>query len=295
LLVCYHLRMNLIRDKLFSFRWDIDHRACITDGLPRIMRVCEEFGVKNTFFINMGRSTNLKEWLSKGGLKGSKAKLQDMEAVHLIKKIGWPRFVLETLLSRPVGRSLIGSLEKLVRAGHELGQHGGSDHVVWSRRFFELPESVIAQDVEQSHEEISRLFGTPAGFTSPGFKSDERVTRIVARLRYRYDGDAIGGEPHHPSSGKGEANHWRIPVTLCGPRTVPLLEWHGARHTPLPEILADLAQRLDQSNWVVLYGHPCYEGVNDQVLREVFRTVADRGFRFVTHEQMAERLYASAV
>ncbi len=292
--VCYHLRMNPSRDKLFSFRWDIDHRACITDGLPRIMRVCEEFGVKNTFFINMGRSTNLKEWLSKGGLKGSKAKLQDMEAVHLIRKIGWPRFILETLLSRPVGRSLIGSLENLVRAGHELGQHGGSDHVVWSRRFFELPESVIAQDVEQSHEEISRLFGTPAGFTSPGFKSDERVTRIVARLKYRYDGDAIGGEPHHPSFGQGEANHWRIPVTLCGPRTVPLLEWHGARNTPLPEILADLAQRLDQSNWVVLYGHPCYEGVNDQVLREVFRTVADRGFRFVTHEQMAERLYATA-
>ena len=78
--------------KLFSFRWDIDHRACITDGLPRIMRVCDEFAVKNTFFVNMGRSTNLKEWLSKGGLKGSKAKLQDMEAIHLIKKIGWPRF-----------------------------------------------------------------------------------------------------------------------------------------------------------------------------------------------------------
>ena len=41
-------------EKLFSFRWDIDHRACITDGLPRIMQVCDEFGVKNTFFVNMG-------------------------------------------------------------------------------------------------------------------------------------------------------------------------------------------------------------------------------------------------
>src|ERR1039458_5605196 len=140
--VCYSARaMSQPAEKLFSFRWDIDHRACVTDGLPRIMRVCDEFGVKNTFFVNMGRSTNLKEWLSKGGLKGSKAKLQDMEAVHLIKKIGWPRFILETLLSRPVGRSSIGSLQKLVAAGHELGQHGGSDHVVWSRRFFELPEA----------------------------------------------------------------------------------------------------------------------------------------------------------
>jgi hypothetical protein len=63
--------MSATRQKLFSFRWDIDHRACITDGLPRILRVCNELGVKNTFFVNMGRSTNLREWLSKGGLKGS--------------------------------------------------------------------------------------------------------------------------------------------------------------------------------------------------------------------------------
>jgi peptidoglycan/xylan/chitin deacetylase (PgdA/CDA1 family) len=278
-------------EKLFSFRWDIDHRACITDGLPRIMQVCDEFGVKNTFFVNMGRSTNLKEWLSKGGIKGSKAKLNDMEAVHLIKKIGWPRFILETLLSRPVGRSFVDRLQQLVAAGHELGQHGGSDHVVWSRRFFQLPENVIALDVTDAHTEMTRLFGRPAGFTSPGFKSDERITRIVEELGYSYDGDAIGGEPFHPTYAGATAKHWRIPVTLCGPRTVPLLEWHGARRTPSDDIIADINQRLDEHRWVVLYGHPCYEGVNDGILRRVFRTVLDRGFRFVTHQQMAERLH----
>jgi peptidoglycan/xylan/chitin deacetylase (PgdA/CDA1 family) len=279
-------------EKLFSFRWDIDHRACITDGLPRIMRVCDEFGVKNTFFVNMGRATNLKEWLSKGGLKGSKAKLNDMEAIHLIKKIGWPRFILETLLSRPVGRSFVDRLQKLVAAGHELGQHGGSDHVVWSRRFFELPESVIAQDVTEAHTEMTALFGRPAGFTSPGFKSDERITRIVEELGFDYDGDAIGGEPHHPPPfANAAAAHWRIPVTLCGPRTVPLLEWHGARQTPADDIITDLNGRLEGERWVVLYGHPCYEGVNDELLRRVFRTVIERGFRFVTHQQMAEQLH----
>jgi peptidoglycan/xylan/chitin deacetylase (PgdA/CDA1 family) len=286
--------MKAAHEKLFSFRWDIDHRACITDGLPRIMKVCDELGVKNTFFVNMGRSTNLKEWLSKGGLKGSKAKLQDMEAVHLIKKIGWPRFILETILSRPVGRSLIGSLQKLVSAGHELGQHGGSDHVVWSRRFFELPEAVIAEDVAANNAEMTQLFGKPAGFTSPGFKSDERVSRIVDDLGFDYDGDAIGGEPHHPIAGKRVMRHWRIPVTMCGPRTVPLLEWHGARNTAAADIVRDFENRLDGNDWVVLYGHPCYEGVNEELLREIFKTALNRGYRFVTHQQMAGRLYAAA-
>jgi len=281
-------------EKLFSFRWDIDHRACITDGLPRILTVCKEFGVKNTFFVNMGRSTNLREWLRKSGLKGSKAKLQDMEAIHLIKKIGWPRFLLETVLSRPVGRSFIAQLQAVVASGHELGQHGGSDHVVWSRRFFELPESVIFHDVAEGHEEFCRLFGRPSGFTSPGFKSDERITRIVEQLEFLYDGDAIGGDPHRPHFQSETARHWRIPVTICGPRTVPFLEWHGARGTPIDGVISDLNVRLDASNWVVLYGHPCYEGVNDDTLRAVFRTVTDRGFQFVTHQEMAERLNRGA-
>jgi peptidoglycan/xylan/chitin deacetylase (PgdA/CDA1 family) len=286
--------MSSAQQKLFSFRWDIDHRACITDGLPRIVNVCNEFGVKNTFFVNMGRSTNLREWLSKGGLKGSKAKLQDMEAIHLIKKIGWPRFILETLLSRPVGRSFIGRLEALAKAGHELGLHGGSDHVVWSRRFFELSESTIAQDVADAHAEFSRLFGVPAGFTSPGFKSDERITRIVEGLGFSYDGDGIGGSPHRPSYGKQTATHWRIPVTICGPRTVPFLEWHGARATPAAQVISELNARLDENDWVVLYGHPCYEGVQDALLREVFGAVLRRGFRFVTHQEMAETLRQAA-
>ena len=53
-------------DRLFAFRWDVDHRVCITDGLPRIQAVCRDFGVPNTFFVNLGRSTNLREWLGKG-------------------------------------------------------------------------------------------------------------------------------------------------------------------------------------------------------------------------------------
>jgi hypothetical protein len=46
---------------------------------------------------------------------------------------------------------------------------------------------------------------------------------------------------------------------------------------------------------VVLYGHPCYEGVRDNVLRQVFATVVERGFRFVTMQTMAEQLRAVAL
>ena len=126
-------------ERLFAFRWDVDHRVCATDGLPRIRAACRDFGVPNTFFVNMGRSTNLVEWIG-AGMARSKAKLADREAVHLIKKTGWPRFLLETALARPVGLSFVPLLQALQAEGHELGLHGGMDHVVWSRRFHELPE-----------------------------------------------------------------------------------------------------------------------------------------------------------
>jgi peptidoglycan/xylan/chitin deacetylase (PgdA/CDA1 family) len=278
-------------ERWFSFRWDVDHHACVTDGLPRILRVCREIGVPNTFFVNMGRSTDLSEWLR--GFRKSKAKLTDMSSVSLVKKAGWPRFLKETMLARPVGLSFPREIEALQKAGHELGLHGGMNHVTWSRRFAEIPEIEIEADVQESHDHFRRLFGIPAGFTSPGFRSDDRMMRIVDRLGFAYDGDKIGGPPHR-RMGDGESYpHWTIPVTICGPDTVPFLEFHGARRTDEDAVFQALDPLLAAGSPVVMYGHPCYEGVRDDLLRKVFKRVLSKGFRFVTHSEIAARLDAA--
>ncbi len=265
----------------------------MTDGMPRIRAVCRDFGVPNTFFVNLGRSTNLREWLGKGVTR-SKAKLADREAVHLIKKTGWSRFIVETALARPVGLSFIPELQAFQAEGHELGLHGGMDHVIWSRRFHDLPDSILEADVEESYAHFVRHFGRPAGFSSPGFYSDERVMALLDRLGFTYNGDGIGGEPHRAIAGGRELRHWTIPVTLAGPRTIPFLEYHGARQTPEPEMLRELHEHLDSREHVVLYGHPCYEGVREGVLRKVFAAVLEHGFRFVTLQTLAERLRSGA-
>jgi hypothetical protein len=60
-------------------------------------------------------------------------------------------------------------------------------------------------------------------------------------------------------------------------------------------VFRQLNQHLDENDSVVLYGHPCYEGVRDNILRQVFANVVERGFRFVTMQTMAEQLRAVAL
>jgi hypothetical protein len=168
------------------------------------------------------------------------------------------------------------------------------DHVTWSRRFHELPDTVLEADVQESYGHFSRHLGKPAGFSSPGFYSDGRVMRMLDRMGFTYDGDAIGGEPRRATADGHQLRHWTIPVTLCGPRTVPFLEYHGARGTPEEQVLGELDRHFEGRDLVVLYGHPCYEGVREQVLRKVFARVVERGFRFVTMQALAARLHAGA-
>ena len=283
-----------MHERLFSFRWDIDHRACMTDGVPVIGRVCREYGVRHTFFVNMGRSTNFREWIGKG-FAGSRHKFRDTESVNLVRKIGWPRFALETLLSRPVGRSFTGALQALQADGHELGLHGGSDHVIWSRRFAELTEAEIADDVATTLADFESRFGRPAGFTSPGFKSDERIMSLVERLGFDYHGDAIGGAPAPTSAGGRRYDHWTVPVSICGPRTIPFLEWHAAKATPEADVLREFENHLLRSDTAILYGHPCFEWRNESMLRSLFDIVLEHGYRFVTHAELVDRLKAGSM
>jgi hypothetical protein len=59
-------------------------------------------------------------------------------------------------------------------------------------------------------------------------------------------------------------------------------------------VFEELTRHLQSNDLVVLYGHPCYEGVRESLLRRVFATVVEQGFRFVTMQAIAERLQTAA-
>ena len=60
-----------------------------------------------------------------------------------------------------VHTSFVPEIQQLQAEGHELGLHGGMDHVIWSRRFHELPDEDLAADVDESYHHFLRHFGRP--------------------------------------------------------------------------------------------------------------------------------------
>ncbi len=95
--------------------------------------------------------------------------------------------------------------------------------------------------MDESYAHFVRHFGKPAGFSSPGFYSDERVMRLLDRLGFLYNGDGIGGEPRpatadgrelsaldHPGDARGAAHDsrsWSITARKGRPRSRSCASW----------------------------------------------------------------------
>ncbi len=227
-----------VSDRLFAFRWDVDHRVCITDGLPRIREVCRDFGVPNTFFVNLGRSTNLREWIGKGvtrsqgqaGRPGSGAPDQE-----------------DRLAPFPDGDRALpaGGSQLRARAPGSSRPKATSSGctAAWTTSsgaagFTSCPSDAF-RPTSTSPTGIS--CGTSAsrlGFSSPGFYS-----RRAGHAPARPAGLSLQRRRHwrratprrRPTASR--SRHWTIPVTLSGPRTIPFLEYHGAKGTPDAEML----------------------------------------------------------
>ena len=175
-------------------------------------------------------------------------------------------------------------LQALQAEGHELGLHGGMDHVVWSRRFHELPDADSRGRRGASPTATScGTSGSRPASPRPASTPTSASCAMLDRLGFLYNGDAIGGEPRRATADGRTLRHWTIPVTLCGPAHDPVsgIPWrprHAGGRGAAPAGRASGAHEQ-----VVLYGHPCYEGVREQVLRKVFAAGARARFPLRHH------------
>ena len=276
---------------VLAFRFDVDSVRCLEEGVPRLVALGRSRGVRFTFFVNMGYSFNwthnIRHFLGKSRQPAAAPVPAARHALPTTAKLGIGGILKTVLLNPRLGERYRATLDQVHGEGHELGLHGGTDHVVWQRSLAGLDESALRALLMPAYESFSGRYGRPAGFASPGFQCNDAVFDLLDELDFEYSSDLSGEEPFRAAreAGGPSWSHFQVPVNVAGAAQVPLVEEGLAMGLPRRQIVEKCVARIQERKYALLYGHPYVEGVHSDILNDVLEGLGG------THQVVPVREY----
>ncbi len=264
-----------------AIRFDVDSIRCIEEGIPNLRDVAAAYDVRFTFFINMGYSFNLRHTL-RHYVEKRRARPEPnddsgaapKQSLGAMDKLGVSAILRTIILNPQLGHKYRGVFDALHADGHELGLHGGTDHVIWQRSLLELSDKELRDLFRPAFETFKEWWGSPTAFASPGFVHDHRVLALLDEYDFEYSSDMSGDEPFRPDTEAGhQYNHFQIPVTVAGAGNVPIIEESLAQGMGEGDIVDRCVSVIESQAHAVLYGHPFVEGVHASILDQVIQRV----------------------
>ncbi len=259
--------------RVLAIRFDVDSVTCIEQGIPRLRRLADRLGVRFTFFVNMGYSFN---WLytarhllrPRSGQRADRTSQPSLpRSLSTTKKLGWLGVIKTVALNPRLGERYRATFDALYADGHELGLHGGTDHVIWQRALDGLDPEGLEELFRPAFQNFTERYGRPAGFASPGFRFNEAVLELLDAEGFTYASDMAGEHPFRPSMADGQPyRHYQVPVNVLGDENVPLVEQGRARGKTTREIVDSLVDAIAPRDFALAYGHPYVEGVEASLL-----------------------------
>ena len=176
--------------KLLGLRIDVDTHEGMRDGVPKLLAVLGEAGVKGTFYFAMGPDRSGLALVNVFTRPGFLAKMLRSGA----PKIYSLRTMLSgTLLpSRPVAMAFPEIAKRAEAEGHETGVHAW-DHRAWQDRLNRFPEERIILELERGAEAYAATLavaGTPGEASSAATPTGAPVE--ATPLRGRSDAPLAG-------------------------------------------------------------------------------------------------------
>jgi peptidoglycan/xylan/chitin deacetylase (PgdA/CDA1 family) len=270
-------------DILLAIKIDIDTDRGTRIGVPNLLSLSDEFGVKATFLFSLGPDNTgraIKRIFRPGFF--SKVARTSVVSVYGIRTL-----LNGVLLPGPhVGRRNEAVMRQARDKGHEPGIHC-YDHIRWQDGLMKMTASEVHEEFGKARTEFERIFGGPARTAgAAGWQANALSLAAYDEAGLLYASDGRGTHPFFP---RCDGKTYK---TLQIPSTLPTLdELLGRPEYPEERLVEHYLSLLRTDTPNVLTIHAELEGMKYLSLFRTFLEQAKaRGVRFVLLRDLAADL-----
>jgi peptidoglycan/xylan/chitin deacetylase (PgdA/CDA1 family) len=237
---------------LLGLRVDVDTHDGMRLGVPRLLDVMKEEGVKATFYLSMGPD--------RSGLAVLNALrpgfLRKMTRTGAARVYGLRTVLSGTLLpSRPIATAFPEIARRVRDEGHETGVHAW-DHRKWQDRLLGFSPERTAGELDKGFRAYQSIFGeAPRTYAAPAWLTSDDALLHEESYGLAYATDCRGTEPFLP------VVRGRTLKTPQVPATLPTLdEALGDTFSDASSYFASMVEEAVRSPWPVFTLHSELEG-----------------------------------
>jgi undecaprenyl phosphate-alpha-L-ara4FN deformylase len=257
---------------MLGLRVDVDTLYGLSKGVPRLLNLFAELGIRATFFIPMGpdrMGRNAKRIVRERGL--------EVSLLPYLRIYNWRTFVNGTIRTSPsFADAGAGMMLRIKREGHDVGLHS-YDHYSWQDKIGEYSAVDIEDDFRRCIVNYVRVFGgLPRCCAAPGWRATELSLSTQEGYGFDYASDTRGRDPFYPSVRGVKLKTLQIPVSLP---TLDELLLEGGKSLVLPG-----------SGAHVYCAHAEIEGLRELAwLRQLLKRAREEGASVVPLSTFARR------
>ena len=171
-------------NRVLGLKIDVDTYQGMRRGVPRLLSLLKQEGLRATFFLSIGPDASGRAVLQ---ILKNPIFLKKMVRTRAVSLYGFRTALYGTLLPSPmIALSFPDLVRQIMTEGHEVQFHAW-DHRRWQDELGVRSELWIQEWFRRGIEGFERLTGKkPSSFGAPAWLIDDRVLSLISGLRFDY-------------------------------------------------------------------------------------------------------------
>ncbi|MFC2153929.1 polysaccharide deacetylase family protein [Candidatus Altiarchaeota archaeon] len=276
---------------MFALRVDIDSLEGLRQGVPKILDVLRDLGIKASFYCLMGWEGDLWSTINHRLLREYEnplSKTEEYDESDLIFKSPLNiSKIFRCLLSPKSLSSEKAIIERILSEGHSLGVHGYV-HVRWRG----ITPSEINKEFKYMMSAYSKIIGEqPKGFSAPLNFTSEHLLRTLNDYGFLCNSYLGGKTIYRPTIDGQPSNFVMVPV-IIHQSGIPIIEYLYNKGLNSDNIIKRVSHTIEdaEKNFGLssLYIHPKVEGdVAINIFQQLMSYISEEGHEIKNFEDIA--------